>query len=162
MDDFLYLLKMELDGRIPEGELPKQISLYENYINEHVAEGQPLESVLRTLGDPSDIAAKIVEAYGKKAASAAVDAREAPAEDPDPLRLKISERVMPRGDLDADSTPEEINRLVMNPGRGIKAEFKENEGWDIRLGKLKLNSWYGTLLILLIVLVVASLLKQIH
>ena len=53
-------------------------------------------------------------------------------------------------------------RLVMNPGRGIKAEFKENEGWDIRLGKLKLNSWYGTLLILLIVLVVASLLKQIH
>ncbi len=160
MDDFLYLLKMELDGRIPEGELPKQISLYENYINEHLADGQPLESVLRTLGDPSDIAAKIIEAYEKKAAAAGQGALDGVADGQE--RVRPSERVLPKGDLDTDSTAEDINKLVMNPGRGIKAEFKENEGWDIRLGRLKLNSWYGTLLILLVVVVIASLIQQLR
>ncbi len=160
MDDFLYLLKMELDGRIPDEEVPKQIGLYENYINEHVADGQPLESVLRTLGDPSDIAGMIVDAYAKKAAAAgSVVSEESAGSRPGRDRGAVE---LPKGDLEADSTAEDINRLVLNPGKGIKAEFKENEGWDIRLGRLKLNSWYGTLMILLIVVVIASLIQQLR
>ncbi len=58
-------------------------------------------------------------------------------------------------------TAEEINEQVYNPERGFHAEFKENEGWDIRLGRLKLNSWYGTLIILGIVLVVFILISEL-
>ncbi len=56
---------------------------------------------------------------------------------------------------------EEINEQIKNPGRGFHAEFKENEGWDVRLGKLKLNSWYGTLIILGIVLAVSILYSEL-
>ena len=56
---------------------------------------------------------------------------------------------------------DEINEQVHNPERGFHAEFKENEGWDIRLGKVKLNSWYGTLIILGIVLAVFILFSEL-
>lgn len=56
-------------------------------------------------------------------------------------------------------TEAEINERIQNPEHGFHAEFKENEGWDIRLGKLKLNTWYGTLIILGVVLGVFVLLS---
>ena len=40
-------------------------------------------------------------------------------------------------------------------------EFIENEGWDVRLGKLKLNTWYGTLIILGAVLGISVLISTI-
>lgn len=58
-------------------------------------------------------------------------------------------------------TAEEINAQIQNPEHGFHAEFKENEGWDVRLGKLKLNTWYGTLIILGIVLAVFILFSEL-
>ncbi|MCD8151216.1 MAG: hypothetical protein LUE92_17045 [Clostridiales bacterium] len=57
-------------------------------------------------------------------------------------------------------TAEEINAQIQNPEHGFHAEFKENEGWDIRFGRLKLNTWYGTLIILGIVLAVFILFSE--
>lgn len=36
-------------------------------------------------------------------------------------------------------TADEINANVQNPEHGFHAEFIENEGWDVRIGKLKLK-----------------------
>jgi len=58
-------------------------------------------------------------------------------------------------------TAEEINAQIQNPEHGFHAEFKEGEGWDIRFGGLKLNTWYGTLIILGIVLAVFILFSEL-
>ena len=39
--------------------------------------------------------------------------------------------------------------------------LSKNEGWDVRLGKLKLNTWYGTLIILGAVLGISVLISII-
>ena len=45
--------------------------------------------------------------------------------------------------------------------KGNDEEFIENEGWDVRIGKLKLNTWYGTLIILGAVLGISILISEI-
>ena len=140
MDDFLYILKLQLMDRLTPAQIDDQILLYQNYIEEQVASGKTLEQVMRKLGDPVKIADLIVEDYEKRAkAQKSQDERE---------KMK-------------QMTAEEINAQIKNPEHGFHAEFKENEGWDVRLGKLKLNTWYGTLLILAIVLVVFILISEL-
>ena len=45
-------------------------------------------------------------------------------------------------------------------GRGFHADYSQDRGWDVRLGGLKLNSWYGKLMLVaaavLIIVVVAN------
>ena len=141
MDDFLYILKMQLSGRITPEQIEDQMVLYQNYIEEQIAGGKTLEQVMRKLGDPALIADLIVESYEK--------------------RNRARER-----EAKKNMTAEEINAQIQNPERGIRAEFKENEGWDVRLGNFKLNTWYGTLIILGIVLAIfivfSELTKMIH
>lgn len=140
MDDFLYILKLQLMDRLTPAQIDDQILLYQNYIEEQVASGKTLEQVMRKLGDPVKIADLIVEDYEKRA--------------------KVQKRQDEREKM-KQMTAEEINAQIKNPEHGFHAEFKENEGWDVRLGKLKLNTWYGTLLILAIVLVVFILISEL-
>ena len=45
-------------------------------------------------------------------------------------------------------------------GKGLHAGYSQDKGWDIRLGGLKLNSWYGKLLLaaiaIFIIVIVAN------
>lgn len=136
MDDFLYFLKMELDGKLSEEQIEYQLGLYRNYIIEEMGKNKTEEQVLRKLGDPVLISKLIVESYEK--------------------REKEERKKKSR-----PQTADEINAQIKNPERGFHAEFIENEGWDVRLGKLKLNTWYGTLIILGIVLVAFIVLSTI-
>ena len=34
--------------------------------------------------------------------------------------------------------------------RGFRADYSQQNGWDVRFGRFKLNSWYGKLLLILI------------
>ncbi len=34
--------------------------------------------------------------------------------------------------------------------RGFRADYSQQDGWDVRFGRFKLNSWYGKLLLVLI------------
>jgi hypothetical protein len=156
MDDFLYLLKLQLEGRIPQEEVDFQIRNYESYINEETAGGKPLESVLRYLGDPSKIADIVVENYHKRKKMDLE--RRWNVQSARPFGMDAEGE--PLKDVTGDSTAEEINAHVQNPKHGIKAEYKEGKGWDVRLGRLKLNGWTGTLLILLVVVVIYTLIKQ--
>ncbi len=140
MDDFLYALKLELENKVTEDQMIDQLNLYREYIMKEMNGGKSLEAVLRKLGDPSLIAKLIVESYEK---------REKQAQRKD------------NWDMMATMTAEEINARIQNPERGIRAEFIPDKGWDVRLGKLKLNSWYGTLIILGVVLVIFIALSTI-
>ena len=139
MDDFLYILKLQLLGRLTLEQIDEQMELYQNYIEEQLAGGMTLEQVMRKLGDPSEIADLIVEAYEKK--------------------LKQEDEAAGKENM-KNLTADEINAMVHNPEHGFHAEFKPDTGWDIRLGKIKLNSWYGTFLILGIVLAIFVLLSH--
>ena len=113
MDDFLYILKLQLEGRLSDEQITDQMHIYEDYIQEQLAGGKTMEQVMRKLGDPEKVADMIVEHY------------------------------------------EKLERQQQ------RAEFIENEGWDVRIGKLKLNTWYGTLIILGAVLGISILISEI-
>ena len=136
LDDFLYILKQQLEGRLSDEQITDQMHIYEDYIQEQLAGGKTMEQVMRKLGDPEKVADMIVEHYEKL------------------------ERQQQRENI-GSMTADEINANVQNPEHGFHAEFIENEGWDVRIGKLKLNTWYGTLIILGAVLGISILISEI-
>ena len=136
MDDFLYILKLQLEGRLSDDQITDQMHIYEDYIQEQVAGGKTMEQVMRKLGDPAKVADMIVEHYEK---------------------LEKQQQRESIGNM----TAEEINANVQNPEHGFHAELIENVGFDVRLGKLKLNTWYGTLIILGAVLGISVLISII-
>lgn len=142
MDDFLYVLQCELEQKLNGEQILYQLNLYRKYMSEQMAEGKTEGQVLQKLGDPAVVAQKIMEAYENKEKQEAAQRGNA-FDDPHPL------------------TAEEMNAQIKNPEWGFHLQFEENKGWDIRLGKLKLNSWYGTLIILGVVLVIFILLSYL-
>lgn len=142
MDDFLYVLQCELEEKLTGEQILYQLNLYRKYMSEQMAEGKTEAQVLQKLGDPTVVAQKIIEAYENKEKQEAAQRGNA-LKDPFPL------------------TAEEMNAQIKNPEWGFHLQFEENKGWDIRLGKLKLNSWYGTLIILGVVLVIFILLSYL-
>ncbi len=143
MDDFLYVLKLQLMDRLTPAEVDEQIALYEDYINEEIAGGKTLEQVMRKLGDPEKVAGMIVDHYKE-------------------LEEQKKEQQLRKWEIFQEKTADEINAQIQNPEHGFHAEFKENEGWDVRLGKLKLNTWYGTLIILAIILVIFIVFSELR
>lgn len=142
MDDFLYVLQCELEEKLTGEQILYQLNLYRKYMSEQMAEGRTEAQVLQKLGDPTVVAQKVMEAYENKEKQEAAQRGNA-LKDPFPL------------------TAEEMNAQIKNPEWGFHLQFEENKGWDIRLGKLKLNSWYGTLIILGVVLVIFILLSYL-
>ena len=142
MDDFLYVLQCELEEKLTGEQILYQLNLYRKYMSEQMAKGKTEAQVLQKLGDPTVVAQKVMEAYENKEKQEAAQRGNA-LKDPFPL------------------TAEEMNAQIKNPEWGFHLQFEENKGWDIRLGKLKLNSWYGTLIILGVVLVIFILLSYL-
>ena len=103
MDDFLYILKLQLEGRLSDEQITDQMHIYEDYIQEQLAGGKTMEQVMRKLGDPEKVADMIVEHYEKL------------------------ERQQQRENI-GNMTADEINANVQNPEHGFHAEFIENEG----------------------------------
>ena len=151
MNEFLSVLKIKLMDRLTPVEVEEQLALYENYIKEQLAGGKTSEQVLRKLGDPAKVADLILEHYDG-------------AELSEERSCSTEEQTGCAGcDFcgEKEISAAEINNQIQNPEHGIRAEFKENEGWDVRLGNLKLNTWHGTLIILGIVLVIFILISEL-
>ncbi len=146
MDEFLSVLKLQLIDRLSPEELDEQIALYEEYFQEQMEDGATEEEVLTRLGDPEKVADLIVQHESK------IETRRE--------LMTRHEKETPM--LKRDMTEEEVNAQIQNPppGMGVHAGFTEKDGWDVRWGKLKLNSWYGTLIIVGIVLVIYILIHQ--
>ncbi len=144
MEEFLNLLKLQLIDRLEPTELDEQIALYEDYINGQLEEGLTMDEVLAKLGDPEKVADMIVD-------------HETGIQE----RHELAERHEKETPLwKKDMTEEEINAQIQNPVHGVHAEYTKDNGWDVRAGKVKLNSWYGTLIIVGIVLVLFILISE--
>lgn len=128
--EFLHELQVALQGEIDQAAVNENIKYYDNYIMEESRKGKSEEEVTAQLGNPRLIAKTLIDTSEKVGAS--------------------------RGQYySGDSGGEPTGT-----GRGFRAEYSGQDGWDVRFGGLKLNSWYGKLMLVLaavlLVVVVAN------
>lgn len=115
--EFLQELQTALQGQLSQTVISDNIRYYDQYIKGEVGKGNSEESVIEALGNPRLIAKTLIdttEAYGRAAG---------PGYSSD--------------DMDTE------NFQQSKPRRGFRAGYSQEDGWDIRFGRLKLNSWYG-------------------
>lgn len=131
--EFLQELRIALQGEISQTALNEHIRYYENYIIEESHKGKTEQEVIAQLGNPRLIAKTLID---------------------------TTEQF---GQHQRDTYYSEGNYYqgTMGNEKGFHADYSEQKGWDIRFGRLKLNSWYGKLLLVaiavLILIIVAKL-----
>ncbi|WP_448774458.1 DUF1700 domain-containing protein [Blautia sp.] len=60
-NEFLDILRSQLSGQMPEGQLNTHIQYYRNYIEERMQSGNSESEVMRELGDPRLIARTLLD-----------------------------------------------------------------------------------------------------
>lgn len=119
--EFLHELRIALQGEISQAAVNEHVNYYENYIIEESRKGRSEEEVIAQLGSPRLIA-KTLKNTTDQFGQAAGEAYYTQS--------------------DAGST--------MGNDKGLHADYSRDKGWDIRYGRLRLNTWYGKLLMLLL------------
>lgn len=130
-ETFLEELRLALQGNISQIQVNEQLQYYDNYITRQTRVGRSEEQVLEELGSPRLIAKTIIDTTDKVRNDRTTENYQ---ED------TYAEQ--------SGSTGEKQRR------HGWNFSFTEEDGWDIRYGRFKINSWYGYLLIALIVVAV--------
>lgn len=153
-DEFIAELSQALFGKMAQAQINGQIQYYDRYIMEEVRKGKTQEQVIEELGTPQLLAKTIALTADK------------PAESPFDRKARTSMLFGEQSDAAKDDTEEKKRRAYseadqFEPGyRGVKAEFSAEKGWDIRLGKFKINSWYGMGIILGIILIISGIIEK--
>ena len=130
---FLQELKQSLAGQLSMEEIQDNMEYYETYILEQIQRGQKEEEVIEQLGDPRLIAKTIMEASAKK-----------------------------EGQYSDDTfTQEKRSKEKIKRKKGFHIEYTPEGGVDVRIGRFKLNSWYGGVLILSLLFILIGLLGSI-
>ncbi len=130
---FLEELRRALAGEVSEDEVRSNIDYYNNYIMDEVKRGRTEAQVLAELGDPALIAKTIIAAGSMQAGTG-------------------------RRSSDSYYTDPDYEEARKEAGKkGFHAEYDEDQGVNIRFGRLKLNTWYGRLMLLAIVLLAVFL-----
>lgn len=133
--EFLDELTIALQGELSSSEISENIRYYNNYILEEMSKGKSEEEVLMGLGDPRLIAKTIIETSNMRDANTDSYYYEDIRNDD--------------GNLNRDSQEEGF--------KGFHADFNGNNGWDIKFGRLKLNTWYGKLIMGILAVLILSL-----
>lgn len=131
--EFLNILKASLEGEVTEAIINENISYYSGYIDSEISKGKNESEVLQQLGDPRLIAKTIIETSSVTKSSGTY----------------------------TYSNENENTREEKPTKKGFNAEFNEQNGWDIRFGNLKLNTWYGKIILIVIVIIVLLVIGQI-
>ncbi|MBO4834817.1 MAG: DUF1700 domain-containing protein [Lachnospiraceae bacterium] len=71
--EFLSILRGQLTGQIPTGEVASQINYYEAYIDGQIGNGMNEEQVIEELGDPRLIAKTLIDSTNRAAEEAGYD-----------------------------------------------------------------------------------------
>ncbi len=72
-NEFLTVLRGQMTGRIPSGEVKSQLDYYSAYIDSQVANGISEEQAVEELGDPRLIAKTLIESTNRAAEAAGYD-----------------------------------------------------------------------------------------
>lgn len=133
-EEFLKELQQALQGQISDEELINHLEYYNTYISQEMKNGRTQQEIIEQLGSPRLIAKSILDA--KKASDESQE-----------YEYEYEKK---------DDKASEYEKV-----KGFHAAYDENKGWDIRYGKIKLNSWYFGLFILAIVCIVFFIVFQI-
>lgn len=118
--EFLHELQSALQGELEQAAVNENIRYYDNYIMEEARKGKSETEVIEQLGNPRLIAKTLID---------------------------TSEQF---GTAGKDYYSERYGERGFGADRGFRADYSEQNGWDVRLGGLKLNTWYGKLVLILI------------
>lgn len=123
--EFLQELRIALQGEVSQAAINEHIRYYESYIIEESRKGKSEEEVITQLGNPRLIAKTLIDTTDQFSAG---DNREYDSEN--------------------------YHQEAMGNKKGFHADYSETGGWDVRLGRMKLNSWYGKLIMILLAILV--------
>lgn len=127
---FLRELRIALQGEVNPAAVDEHIKFYEHYIMEEARKGRSEEDIILQLGNPRLIAKTLID---------------------------TTEQFGEATSKEYDS--ESFGQSTMGNEKGFHANYSEEHGWDFRLGNLKLNSWYGKLLLIaaaILIIVIAA------
>lgn len=133
--EFLTELRIALQGEISQIKVNENLHYYENYIVEESRKGRMEEQVIEELGSPRLIAKTIIDTTDQ------------------PIEYEQAEY--------KQQYEEQEKSIKDQHPRGFHINYDETNGWDIRYGKFKINSWYGTLTIVLITVLIIFLVANI-
>lgn len=123
--EFLHELRIALQGEISQRAIDEHIRYYENYIIEEARKGKNEEDVIAQLGNPRLIAKTLIDTTEQFGS--------------------VNEE---------EYYSKSYNQETAVNEKGFHANYSDRTGWDVRFGKLKLNSWYGKLLMILIAIAI--------
>lgn len=130
--EFLQELQAALQGEMSQSSINGHIKYYQNYIIEEVQKGQTEEDVIRGMGNPRLIAKTLIDTSEQFGES-----------------------------VGEEYYSENYSHETYKKGKGFHANYSETDGWDVRFGKLKLNSWYGKLLLIFLAITVIVIAAQL-
>jgi hypothetical protein len=131
--EFIDRLKVALEGEVSEITINENITYYSNYIDNEVNKGKSESMVLQELGDPRLIAKTIIDTNTISKSNGTY--------------TYSNENEEPIGKEDRK--------------KGFSAEYDQQDGWDIRFGNIKLNTWYGKALLVILVIIILFVLGNI-
>lgn len=131
--EFIDRLKIALEGEVSEIIINENITYYTNYIDNEMNKGKSESMVLQELGDPRLIAKTII----------------------DTNTISKSNGTYTYSNENEEPTEKEDRK------KGFSAEFDQQNGWDIRFGNIKLNTWYGKALLVILVIIILLVLGHI-
>lgn len=131
--EFLNILQVTLDGEVSQDVIDENLLYYNNYIDDEIRKGKKEIDILQLLGEPRLIAKTIIETSSV---------------------TKSTRTYTYSNETEAD-TQDKTNQ------RGFHASYDEHEGWDLRYGKFKINSWYGKMILIILLIVVLCVVGQI-
>lgn len=123
--EFLQELRIALQGEVNQAAINEHIRYYEGYIVEESRKGKSEEEVIAQLGNPRLIAKTLIDTTEQFGSAKS-----------------------------EEYYSESYSHKAAGNERGFHADYSDADGWDVRFGKLKLNSWYGKLIMILLTIII--------
>ncbi|MCI9531733.1 MAG: DUF1700 domain-containing protein [Lachnospiraceae bacterium] len=129
--EFLHELQLALQGEMSREAVDGHMKYYNDYIMEESRKGGSEEEVVGRLGSPRLIAKTLIDTSGQPSQGGGGQ---------------------PGWEGDGGHVGNE---------RGFHAGYSPQDGWDVRFGKVKLNSWYGKLLLVVLAVLLLMVIANV-
>jgi len=138
--EFLDTLRRKLASELSQAEVNENIQYYDSYISSEVNKGRGEQEVIEEIGSPLLVAKTIIDTHG------------------------YADKTNGAGNSytgaynNSYSQSQSYEHEDETYGRGKNSGFhinRDQNGWDVRYGRIKLNTWYFKVLAGVIILLIA-------
>ena len=138
--EFLDTLRKKLAGELSQAEVNENIQYYDSYISSEMNKGRSEQEVIEEIGSPLLVAKTIIDTRGYADKTSGANHSHTGAYN------------NPYSQNQSYEHSEENYRTGKNSRFYIN---RDQNGWDVRYGRMKLNTWYFKLLAVVIILLIA-------